>query len=159
MRVIRKAVSCIVLTCVWLVLNEKIDIQTIVLGVFIAVLCTWISGLLLGFDYVEVFSLSPLYFLKYAVILMKEVYLAGIKATANILRGNVTPCIVRITMDSRIKHPFLRSIVANSITLTPGTITIKQNEEELTVLCLTPEDSEAPSEKFENLAMQMKKEG
>ena len=159
MKIIRKVVVCVILTGIWLVLNEKIDVPTVALGIAISILCMWISGRLLGFDYAEIFSLSPLPLLKYAVILIKDVYVAGIKATVNILRGNISPCIVQITMDPRIKNPFLRSIVANSITLTPGTITIKQHEGELTVLCLTPEDSESPSEKFESLAIQMKKEG
>ena len=159
MKIIRKAAACIILTCIWLILNEKLDVQTVALGIATSILCIWLSGLLLRFDYAETFSLSPLSSLKYAIILVKEVYVAGMKATLNILRGNVVPCIVHITMDTRIKHPFLRSIVANSITLTPGTITVEQLEGELTILCLTPEDSEAPSEKFENLAIPMKKEG
>ena len=159
MKIVRKAAACIILTGIWLILNEKLDIQAVVLGIAISILCIWLSGLLLRFDYTEAFSLSPISTLKYAIILVKEVYVAGIKATVNILRGDIAPCIVQITMDPRIKHPFLRSIVANSITLTPGTITIEQSGGELTVLCLTPEDSEAPSEKFENLAIPMKKEG
>ena len=158
MRMIRKVGGCILLTCVWLVLNETVNVQTIALGIALSIFCVWLSGLLLGIDYAEIFSLSPLSSLKYAIVLIKEVYVAGIKATINILRGNIAPCIVRVTMDTRVKHPFLRSIVANSVTLTPGTISVDQKDGELTVLCLTPEDGEAPSEKFENLVIPMKKE-
>ena len=158
MRTIRKVVGCILLACVWLVLNETVNVQTIALGFVLSIFCVWLSGRLLGIDYAETFSLSPLSSLKYAIILIKEVYAAGIMATIDILRGNIAPCIVQITMDTRIKHPFLQSIVANSITLTPGTITIDQKNGELTVLCLISAYGEAPSEKFENLVIPMKKE-
>ena len=158
MRMMRKVVGCILLSCVWLVLNETVNVQTIALGIALSSFCVWLSGLLLEIDYAEIFSLSPLSSLKYAIVLIKEVYVAGIKATRNILRGNIAPCIVQITMNTCIRHPFLQSIVANSITLTPGTITIDQKHGELTVLCLTPEYGEAPSENFENLVTPMKKE-
>ena len=158
MKIIRKAVVCSLLTCVWLILNETVNVQTVALGIAISILCVWLSGLLLGFDYAETFSLSPLPFIKYAVILIKGVCVAGTKTTVNILRGNFSLCVVQVAMDKRITHPFLRNIVANSVTLTPGSVCLAQEDGQLTVLCLTAEDSKTPSENFESLVLPMKKE-
>jgi len=158
MKIIRKAVICIVLTCVWLVLNETADAQTIAAGIAISILCVWLSGRLLGFDYAETFVLPLFPLLKYAAVFIKEVYVAGVKTSINILRGTASLCIVQVTMDKRIKRPFLQNIVANSVTFTPGSVCLAQENGKLTVLCLTPKDSEAPSKKFENLVIPMEKE-
>ena len=157
MKIERKAAVVALLTCVWLVLNETATIPNIAAGIVISMLCLWLSGRLLGFDYAEAFSLPLLPFLKYAAFFIKEVYVAGIKTSINILRGATALCVVHITMDERLQNPFLQNIVANSVTFTPGSVCLAQEGRSLTVLCLTQKDSEAPSEKFEGLVIPMER--
>ena len=62
--------------------------------------------------------------------------MANIIVFRMILNGNevVEPVIVRVPMN--LKSELSRVILANSITLTPGTITVSIDENELIVHCL-----------------------
>jgi Multisubunit Na+/H+ antiporter, MnhE subunit len=155
---IRKIVICIFLTCVWLVLDESITLQSAILGFAISVLCVWISEVLLGFDYADTFALSLLPLLKYMVFLIKEIYVSGVKVTANILQGKAAPRVIQTTIDDKIQHPFLKHIVANTLTLIPGSIVIDQENEDLTILCLTSEDGDELFKKIQKHVLTMKKE-
>jgi len=79
------------------------------------------------------------YAIAYFFVLLKEIFVSNFKVMAIVLfkRIPITPALteVRVQLRSRIT----RTILANSITLTPGTITVKVEEDVFTVHCLSAE--------------------
>ena len=58
-------------------------------------------------------------------------YVASFKVLFNVIRGNINPRIVHFR--TRLKSDLARVILANSITLTPGTITVHLDDDHLIV--------------------------
>ena len=128
----------ILLLLIWFVFNGKITLELAVLGV---ILCAGIYFFMCRF---MDFSLKKdaalmrrsVFFLYYIGILIVEI----VKSNFQVMRLTLTdreivePVIVE--HKTRLKTKLGRVILANSITLTPGTITISLEEDELIIHCL-----------------------
>ena len=112
---------------VWLIFNGAFTVEIAVFGVVIA---------LLVFAFICKFMDHSLYFLGYIFTLIVEIIRANIAVTRLILsrREMVEP--VMVTFHTDLKSRTARVILANSITLTPGTITVSLNGDRLIVHCL-----------------------
>jgi multicomponent Na+:H+ antiporter subunit E len=75
------------------------------------------------------------------VWLVKEVIVANIAVAACVWKGNgtINPRVIKITADQ--KTDLGKVIYANSITLTPGTVSIDLDGSEITVHALTDESA------------------
>ncbi len=133
---IRNLISFLLLLFVWVLVNNGLNITVLLSGTIVCCAILVITNVVLGFNYFKVFSLPLFKFCKYIIYMMYCVYSSGIKATYMILTGNVNPGFVKCSIDNRIKNKFLQNIIENSITLTPGTITLSNEDGELTVLIL-----------------------
>lgn len=82
------------------------------------------------------------YGIEFFVVLVVEIIKAVFDTAACSLKGDVDPVVVEIRPD--LKRPVSLAILCNTITLTPGTITVDmdQNERVLTVSTLTPRATE-----------------
>ncbi len=159
----KKDISFVLLfTCIWFILSEgQGGLINISIGIAISYFCLKISSNLLNFDYSKTFYLPVTKVLKYFFYMIFAIYKAGILTSYCIITNKADPTFIDITIDKRIENPFLQHIIGNSITLTPGTITISNQEGKLKVLCLhhNPSD-ESPSAPFEErmLKLQHKEE-
>lgn len=72
----------------------------------------------------------------YALVVIREIIKANLALCRLVYRGRPEP-VVRV-IRTRLKTRMGRMLLANSITLTPGTITLSCKEDQLTVHCLTP---------------------
>ncbi len=135
-RLIYRVTVPIILLLVWLIINESATLTHIISGVVVTSICLFVTNRLLGYSYKNAFFLPPIRFVVYLVFLLKKIYLSGIKATGHILKGDVSPCFIATKIDSELKNVYLHDILATSITLTPGTITIDNKDKELTVLSM-----------------------
>ena len=72
--------------------------------------------------------------LRYGIRLVVEIFLAGIAVIPTIIKGDADVEIVRV--ETRLKDELLIDILANSITLTPGTVTVDKIGNQLLVLNL-----------------------
>ena len=129
---------------VWIIFNGRVTLEIILFGIAI-------SGLIFAFvcrfmDYSmekeRKFYKKFLLFCKYAVLLVKEIIKANLVVCHLILtrREVVEPVIVKVHTD--LKTETAKVILANSITLTPGTITVSMSGQELLVHCLDKSLSE-----------------
>ena len=122
----------------WVVFNGRLTLEITLFGVAV-------SGLVFGFickfmDYSlekerTFYRKLPL-FCKYVLLLLKEICKANLAVCRLILsrREVVEPVLVKVHTD--LKTETARVILANSITLTPGTITVSLRDQELLVHCL-----------------------
>jgi len=67
------------------------------------------------------------YAIAYFIVLIVEIIKATIDVAARTLNGKVEPVIVEI--ETELKRPVSQVILANSITLTPGTLSIDVDTE------------------------------
>ncbi len=123
---------------VWIIFNGRLTVETALFGLVI-------SGLVYFFichflDYsprIDRFALrNPGLFIKYFALLFSEIVKANFAVIRMIMssRYDVEPAIV--SFDTDFKTDSARVMLANSITLTPGTITMTVDGDRFTVHCL-----------------------
>lgn len=84
------------------------------------------------------FRLVPL-FCRYFWVLVKEIVKANVCVLKMILSPDLVPEPAFVYFDTELKSGIARVILANSITLTPGTITVSVQENRFCVHCLDKE--------------------
>ena len=121
----------------WLLLNGRVAVDTLILGAAITLIILLLghfSGLWSFGREKCIYLLIPSGIL-YFFALIKEIFLANLKVIALIFSRKTSPCIRHYVTPLRTKAA--RAMLANSITLTPGTVTVQLVDNVLTVHCLT----------------------
>jgi len=122
----------------WMILNANITLEVALIG---ALAATAVFAFMLKFMNWSVRKEKALYkslplLAAYIFALLKDVLSANF-ATLKVVFGKGPDPVVRV-IKTPLKTSFGRAILANSITLTPGTLTMELKEDELIVHCLTP---------------------
>lgn len=122
----------------WIIFNGNITLEIFIFGVVIA--AVMLAFMCKFMDYsikkeLNVYKKSK-YFLAYVVLLIREIVKANLAIIPRILtvEEEMEPIIVKFR--TSLKYDFTRMLLANSITLTPGTITVSLEGNEYTVHCL-----------------------
>lgn len=128
----------VLLFCFWLLLNGNVTLEIVLLGLAVTALMALLEYTLFGYTPKTEGMLlrkAPV-FCAYTPVLMWEILKAGWAVSKVVLfrRYKVTPTLVTFRTD--LKTEFGRFLLANSITLTPGTITVQVKGDRLTVHCL-----------------------
>ncbi len=123
---------------IWIIFNGRITTEIVAFGVGIAVLMFLFICKFMDYSFQkEKFFYQKLFsFFGYVFLLAKEIVKANLAVTHLILTGNEILEPVIVTFRTKLKTETARVILANSITLTPGTITVSMEEDELVVHCL-----------------------
>ncbi|MCQ2510309.1 MAG: Na+/H+ antiporter subunit E [Lachnospiraceae bacterium] len=132
------------LLLLWIVLNGKFTLEILLFGMVICgaiyAFCCKIFGLSIQRD-LSLMKRIPLA-VQYVIILIIEI----LKANRQVLRFIMTPQLqvepVIVHFHSSLKSDISRVILANSITLTPGTITVRLEGDEYYVHCLDKDFAE-----------------
>lgn len=128
----------------WIVLTESLEGRTLALGAAVALVVAFLTH--------PLFYLPPAIsttdrgpgmltpwprLLRYLPWLLKEIVVSNFQIAWIVLhpRLPISPRLVRFTV--RLPHAFARATLANSITLTPGTITVDQQGDQYLVHALT----------------------
>ncbi|MDE7331408.1 MAG: Na+/H+ antiporter subunit E [Lachnospiraceae bacterium] len=123
---------------IWIIFNGQLTWEIAVFGAAIAGLMYWFICKFLDYNprtdlmiFIKFFQI-----LHYVFILIKEIIKANFAVIKMIMssRYEIEPAVVRFKTD--LKTPQARILLANSITLTPGTITVSLEEDEYVVHCL-----------------------
>lgn len=129
---------------VWIILNGKVTVEICILGILISTaLFCFICRFM---DYslkkeLKLFRLVPL-FIQYFCVLVKEIVKANVCVLKIITSPDQQPEPTLVYFDTRLETGLTRVILANSITLTPGTITVSVEENHFCVHCLDRELAE-----------------
>lgn len=121
----------------WLILNGRIAWDTMIVGaaaVLIILLLGHFSGLWTLKREKNIYLLLPSGIL-YFFALIKEIFLANLQVIRLIFARKTSPCIRHYV--TLLQTKAARAMLANSITLTPGTVTVQLVGNVLTVHCLT----------------------
>lgn len=128
----------ILLLLIWFIFNGKITLEITILGVILCALIYLFMCRFMDYSVREDIALIQKsgFFLYYIWILIVEIIKANRQVIHFVLtdREVVEPVIVEYR--TRLKTGLGRVILANSITLTPGTITVSLKDDELVIHCL-----------------------
>ncbi len=136
-------VSFILLLITWFLLNGKYDLITLGIGVLISLFIS------LVFCYkCDIFSemnFTPkgiIYLIAYIFFFLKEL----IKSNFDIARRVISPSLPInpgiVEVETTLKSKLGRLVLANSITLTPGTLTVKITDNTLFIHCVNVKDTD-----------------
>lgn len=151
----------ILLLLIWFIFNGKITLEITVLGIILCALIYFFMCRFMDYSLKKDISLMrrSVSFLYYTGVLIVEIIKSNLQVMHLTLtdREIVEPVI--ISYRTRLRSKLGRVILANSITLTPGTITISLEEDELVIHCLDKTIAEGiENSTFEQLLERMEKQ-
>ena len=117
--------ACFVMlgTAFWSIWNESFSPATLLTGTGLSWLSFTITNrYLLRSRYENLFRIHPIRILHYIGVLIVAIFQSGIHAMYITITGRIDVHIV--DLPTTIKNPFHGVLVANAITLTPGTVTV-----------------------------------
>jgi multicomponent Na+:H+ antiporter subunit E len=136
MKINKANVILFVLLCIlWLHFTLDLSILNVIIGLVVCSIITLISSRTFP-DGDEPFSGMPNGFimLKYFLVLVYEIYLSSFVNIMRIIKKDQDVVIVEVELE--VTKPLPVTIIANSITLTPGTMTIDAHENTLYVMAM-----------------------
>lgn len=126
---------------IWVIFNGKLTVEIAVFGLIISAAMYLFMCKYLEFSPKKDLRIFKNAFLgvRYGLVLLKEIILANIKVIGYIYSSKyeVEPALIKFKTD--LKSDASKAVLANSITLTPGTITGTLEKDELCVHCLDKE--------------------
>lgn len=129
-----------VFTGFWLILNESLALSQILTGLLLStVSLLFTNRYLLECDYLVTYAIKPGVLLHYAMYLFVQIYLSGFSAILKIIKGE--DAVKIIEYETCLSNDLGICLLANAITLTPGTVTIGKNGRLLQILAFQDENS------------------
>jgi multicomponent Na+:H+ antiporter subunit E len=141
------AATTIVLFLLWICLTLSLDVQELILGFSVSVIVAFATG---GHFTGNVLGLlNPrriVRIIEYALFFLKKMVMANIDVFLRVIRPSipVRPGIVKAEI--KLRNTRARTIVANSITLTPGTLTVDMIEDSIFVHWISLPEGDVESE-------------
>lgn len=128
----------IILFILWIILFEEITIFSVVTGLILPIgVILFTDRFLLQGNYEDAYMIGIGQMVKYGIALVIEIFIAGWGVIPNILKGESDVSIV--SCETKLEDEFLIDILANSVTLTPGTVSIEKKGKVLRILALDSE--------------------
>ena len=126
------------LTLLWIIFNGRFTVEILVFGLIISAAVCFFMVRFFGYSFKKellVLKILP-DLLFYVIILLVEIIKANFTVMKMIIfkAKSIEPTVVHFHTDLKTKAA--RVLLANSITLTPGTITSSMHEDEFYVHCL-----------------------
>lgn len=119
----------------WTILNEDLSLSSVGLGFILA---TFILAFTQGFiSDSKMPAISLAYFLKimkYGVKIIFMIYVSALRVMKGIITGKFDISIVEVKLPSDLE--FVNAFICNSITLTPGTLSLEKNEKTAHIVTL-----------------------
>lgn len=145
----------------WIIFNGKITGEILWIGTFVSAGVFWFICKFMDYSiqkekrfYQRIWG-----FCKYAYLLLTEIVKANVTVGHMILTQREEMEPVLVSFHTNLKTDIARVILANSITLTPGTITVTIEGNELTVHCLDKSLAEGIEDSvFEQKLKELEKE-
>lgn len=148
----------IVLLSFFIILSENLNIQVLLIGIIVSMIVSFFNRedniFSTGRSFLSIRNL--IYLLEYILLLIKEIIIANIQVAKIVLSRDIkiSPSVFRFK--TKLRNDLLKVILANSITLTPGTITMEIMGDEFIIHCLLKENMEGLiNSKFERLLLKV----
>jgi multicomponent Na+:H+ antiporter subunit E len=129
--------TLLLLVLVWCILNEDFSSKSLISGIIASILTIIIMHVLFSNNArVTSYHIQPYLFVWLIFTLLFHIVLSSFTTIRCILNHNINPTVVNI--ETKVHNPWYQCLIANCITLTPGTVTIDKTDHKLQVLWLYP---------------------
>ena len=128
----------ILLLLFWIILNGKITAEIFILGAIFSAAIFWFMCKYLEYSpkYELCVAKNFIWILTYFVVLVIEIFKASIAVYKRVYSKKIEIQPQMVFFDVDIESEFLRFVLANSITITPGTITVDVDDNHFCVHAL-----------------------
>ncbi|RKX77378.1 MAG: cation:proton antiporter [Spirochaetes bacterium] len=133
-KIVRILLTTIYLMFGWILFSGTFTLTSITLGlVFSSTVAFFTYSLFIEKGEAARRSLLPRVYLVgvYFLLLVFKMYVASFEVLLSVLRGRINPRVVHFR--TRLKSDIARVLLANSITMTPGTVTLNLDDDHLIV--------------------------
>ena len=122
----------------WLVFNGRFTVEIAVFGLVLSAAILWFMCKFMDYSLEKDFRIvkKSLWMIKYVLILIVEIGRANVGVLKILLSVRYEKEPVLVSFHTDLKSRAARVILANSITLTPGTITVNLMDDYYEVHCL-----------------------
>ncbi len=140
-RLVYYAEITLLIMVVWIILNEKLGLYQVLSGFVIGTLSIAFTNhyILLG-DYKYTYQVPFTLMCKYLFYLILQIYTSGMLSIFRMLQGNTNVGIIEF--ETELENELYICMLANAITLTPGTVTLDKSGRWLKILCLNYTEGE-----------------
>lgn len=139
----------VLFTLIYVILNENLSVLTVSLGIISGSVAIWLTNKILDIDYVEMFHINLWLILTYFWIIIRDSYVAGFQMTIRIFKNTIEPNYIKYC--SRLNDEFLTVLLANAITMPPGTIVVDRDSDEMMVLTMGLEEKSFVIDTYEQI--------
>ncbi len=128
----------------WVIFNGQLTLEIGIIGIFVAALLYAFICKFMGWSPAKDIrgARYALFMIGYLFVLIWEILKANLDTMRMIFTSKYEREPVLVTFHTKIKSPVLRVLLANSITLTPGTITVSLEDDKYVVHALDKDFAE-----------------
>jgi len=126
----------VALTFVWIILVESLSPIAIVTGIAISVVCVFFAKKYLPLEKIKGVDFGKL--ATYPFFLLGQIFSSSIYVSKIILFGAKTDIV---DVKTNLENDSLRIMLADSVTLTPGSLLLELKDEKMTILWLRPKNA------------------
>lgn len=129
---------------VWIILNGRITVEIVIFGLILSAVLFYFICRFMNYSMKKelmLFHLIPLFF-QYFYVLIQEIVKANLCVLKIIISPEIQPEPALVYFGTDLQSELSKVILANSITLTPGTITVSLEDNRFCVHCLDRELAE-----------------
>jgi len=140
----------------WLILAQTLNLERILIGILICIVVFLFNKEFLTINQKNKSSLisNIKYMFIYIAILIKEIFKSNFHVAKIVLSPKLKIATSIVTINTKLKSDFNKTILANSITLTPGTLTLDMKDDKLIIHCLDMKTAiSLENSSFENILL------
>jgi len=127
----------------WTILAERVTITSTIFGAMLAtIIYIYVNESYKGINLLKSMKLIPIW-ITFLLQLIKEIIIANFQVAIIVLSKDMSIAPEVVEYKTELDSDLLKTILANSITLTPGTMTVDIEGDSLKIHCLNRNYAEA----------------
>ena len=136
---LKKLLLVVLLIIFWIVLNEEVNKTIMLYGVSFSIIIVYATQKIV-FTYEEsnIRYINPLSLMLFFSIVLIEICMSAVKHVVRIIKNEGSYKVFKVDLD--VENIYIKVLISNAITLTPGTITLGIDNNSLNVLGFVRED-------------------
>ncbi|MEA1953968.1 MAG: Na+/H+ antiporter subunit E [Campylobacterota bacterium] len=119
----------LLLFMMWLILSANLQMANVLVGVVVSFCIALLYSKL--FTHSKFESVNPVWLMVYLWVLLKNLAISNYNISRRVLRKDMKLSPAIIEVKTSLQSDWKKLLLANSITLTPGTLTLEVKEESL----------------------------
>ncbi|MDM8534063.1 Na+/H+ antiporter subunit E [Clostridiaceae bacterium HSG29] len=125
----------------WFLLTGEFTVYNVVIGFSIILLIVYVSDVILGDNNQIPEKINIFNFMIFIFNVIVDIDMSSVRHIVRIVKNNSKPYVFHLKLNT--DNTFVASLIANAITLTPGTITLEVSDDlELKILTMIEKEEE-----------------